>query len=119
MSVSGDVTIRATSQDYIDWQLLQEDGTTPISLESAISVTLRLQNKVDKSVIEFKTTDDPQKFFITDATNGKVQLRPAADDFTSIASYDFHIIVIDSIGNHPVPEDRDYTLQVIDHYPPS
>lgn len=117
MTVSGNVTIRTGSQDYIDWQVLQEDGVTPISLAGVTSVTIRFQNKIDDTVIEFKTTDVPQKLFITDAPNGKIELRPTITDFTAVAMYRFHIIVIDSVGNHPVPEDQDYTLDVIDSYP--
>jgi len=117
MDVVGDATIRVGSQDYMKWQLLQEDGVTPISLAGVTSVSIRFQNKEDLTVVEFKTTDNPQKFFITTASTGKVELRPAVGDFTAIASYHFHIIVTDSVGDHPVPEGKDYTLQVIDSYP--
>ena len=119
MSVSGDVIIKATSQDYIRWQLLEEDGVTPISLVAATSVKLRLKDKITDAVIEFKSDDDPQKFFIVDAATGLVELRPAAGDFTSIASYSFQSILVDSIGEHYNPEDKNYTLQVLDNYPPA
>lgn len=114
-----DIVIRATTEDYISWQVLKEDGTTAISLAGADSVTLRLKNKLNDTVTEFKTTDNPQKLFVTDAANGKFELRPAAGDFPSESSYDFHIIVTDSIGNHPVPENKNYTLRVIDDYAPA
>jgi len=117
--VSGDVTIRTGSQDYIKWQLLLEDSVTPISLAGADDVIIRFKNKTDDTIVEFKVTDNPQKFFITDAANGKIELRPAVGDFTTIASYKFHIIPVDSVGNHPIPEGRDYTLQVIDSYAPA
>jgi len=119
MEVIGDVTIRAGSQDYIEWQLLQEDGITPISLVSATSVTLRFKHKVSDAVTEFKTTDNPQKLFIKDAADVEIQLRPAVADFTVVGSYKFHTIVVDGIGNHPIPEGENYTLQVIDSYPSS
>lgn len=118
MLVSGNVTIRATSNDFVGWQLFQEDGVTPIDISAATLVTLRLEKRDDNAVTEFKTSDIPQKLFITDATNGKVELRPASDDFPVKSSYKFHIIYTDSAGDHPVPENIDYTFQVIDDYAP-
>jgi hypothetical protein len=112
--VNGDVTIRAGSQDYITWQLLQEDGVSPVDLSTANEVALRLKNKKDKTTKSFSTIDVPQKFLLEDAENGKIQLRPAADDFPLAAQYDFYVDVIDSIGSHPIPEDQNYKLKVID-----
>jgi hypothetical protein len=113
MVTVGDLTTKVGNQDYLTWQTLQEDGVTAIDLSAATGVTLSLKNLADDAVTEFKTTDVPQQLFITDVSNGKIQLRPAASDFSAKAVYSLEIIVVDSIGNHNIPNDKYYTFKVI------
>ena len=111
--VTGDLIITAGSQDYITWQLLQDDGVTAIDLSAATKVELKMTNLDTGAAKNFATDDVPKKLFITDAANGKIQLRPAADDFPAAARYEFYIVFTDAIGGHPVPEDKRYEFRVI------
>jgi len=118
MRVNADATIRAGTQDYKVWQIRQNDGETPVDLSLATRVIMRLQDEETGEVTEFATDDASPILYIKDATVGKVELRPGADTFDEDTSYLFHFIVVDSIGNHPVPEDHDGHLKVINSYPP-
>jgi hypothetical protein len=109
------LTIRAGSQDYIDWELLNEDET-PISLTSAVELVFVMLRLSDKQKIEYSTKDSPQKFFVIDDDLGQVQLRPASDDFSSPDDYKIWVNVIDVVGSHPVPEDKNEDLKVIGNF---
>ena len=108
----GDLSIRAGSQDYKTWQI-QEDGVA-VDLSAATSAILRMREKNSGTTKVFSTDDATQKFFISDASNGKVQFRPAADDFTEAATYYFYVDFVDSIGVHSVAENKNYVLKISD-----
>lgn len=115
VKVVGDIETKIGSQNYITLQLVQEDGITPISLLAAVSATFQYVDVADDTIkVNFNTTDNPQKFFITDAANGKVELRPAVDDFTVKGLFRYHVIIIDSVGPRPAPVGGFYTLEVMD-----
>ncbi len=113
-TVNGDVEIKAGSEDYIDLQLLQDDGVTPVDLSAATSVELRLRNTADQVIKTFATIDASPKLFIIDAAQGKIQLRQKAVDFPGAAIFEYYIVINDAIGAHPVPDgDKLYSLRVV------
>lgn len=112
-TVDGSVTVRAGSQDYTEWQLLEEDGSTVIDLTNATKATLHMKNKNTGAVKEFATDDATQKFFIKTAAQGKVELRPATTDFPLAAEFEFYVSFVDNIGVHAVPEHKNYIFSVI------
>lgn len=114
MNVSGDAKIRAGTQDPKVWQLLKGDGITPISLEGVNSVKMRLRSENTGVVKEFTTGGKLE--ILSPATDGKVQLTPAIDDFSEIDTWLFHFVINDAGGNHPVPEDQDEAITVISNY---
>ena len=109
-TVSGNVTIRAASQDTVTWQLVQSDGSTVIDLTNATAAALRMVNNSGERK-EFLTTGS--KFAISDAANGKVKLSPATTDFTETGDWQFYVEYTDSSGIHTVPENKNDTLRVI------
>lgn len=113
-TVNGDVTQRAGSQDFIDWQLLQSDGSTAIDLTNATKATLRLKNTDTGDTKAFATDDVSPKFFITTAADGKVELRPATTDFASAGEWEFYVDYVDANGIHSVPEHKNYTMRIIE-----
>ena len=117
MKVNGSGKIRAGTQDPKEWQFLEADGTTPVDLTNATKVTMRLKNETTAVSQDLDTEGLLE--IVTPATDGKVKLSPAADTFPAKATYRFYFIITDSIGNHPIPEDHDETLEIIDNYPPS
>ncbi|MFH2002317.1 MAG: hypothetical protein ABIK28_21780 [Planctomycetota bacterium] len=120
MKVEGSATIRAGTQDYKQWQFLESDGETAIDLTDVTEVVMRLKNETTGTVTEISTEDAPTALeILSPATDGKVQLRPSPTVFSGQATYRFHFILTDSVGAHPIPEDHDETLKVIDGYPPS
>jgi len=112
--VDGNANLTAGTQDYKSWQLVDEDGVTPISLAGITSITLLFINRDDGTTKSFINTGASPKLFITDAVNGKIQLRPAVTDFPVKASFLFYVEIIDSIGVHAVPEGKRYIFTVID-----
>jgi hypothetical protein len=115
--VEGDVTIRVGSEDYVDLQLLQDDGVSPVNISGATKVELRLRSRDGEETIKkFADDDVPQKLYVTDAEQGEIQLRQVAADFATIMDYDFFVVITDSIGNHPVPEDKFYTWSAVESF---
>lgn len=109
-TVSGDTELRAGSEDPLTWQLLEDDGVTPIDLTGISALTLRMKERTTTAV---KLFIGP-KFTVTDATNGKVQLQQVAADFTAVATYEFYVSFADSGGNaHAVPDSpKNYIFRV-------
>jgi hypothetical protein len=120
VKVSGDAIIRAGSEDFKEWQFLQADSVTPISLEAAAKVTIRLKEEPTGAVTEYNTVDDPTKIeMLVPLSQGIVRLMPAADTFPSASRYIFHFILETATGKKiPIPEDHNEALTVIDDYAP-
>lgn len=114
--VDGNANLTAGTQDYKSWQLLEEDGVTPISLAGIGSITIIFINRDDGTTKEFINTGGSPKFFITDDVNGKVQLRPAVSDFPIKSSYLFYWKIVDGVGIHAVPEKKRYIFTVVDNF---
>lgn len=118
IKVKGSATLRKGTMDYKRWQIVESDGETAVDLTNATSVVLQLKDENDGTISEFSTADgSPILFLIGPLTDGIVELRPASDTFDTVTAYMFHFTVIDSVGPHPVPEDRDERLRIIDNYP--
>ena len=116
--VSGNATIRAGSSDVKTYQLLQNDGITPISnFTSATKIYMRLTNVKDGVVTELKSDDPSPKITFNNKTEATVDV--VFSDFTEPAVYKFHFRWSADSMWYPVPEDRDETLRIISDYPPS
>lgn len=109
-TVSGDAKLRVGSEDPLTWQLLEDDGVTPINLTGITVLTLRMKNRSTGAV---KLFIDP-KFTVTDAANGKVKLEQVAADFPAVATFEFYISFKDSAGKpHAVPDSsKNYIFRV-------
>lgn len=109
-TVSGDTELRAGSEDPLTWQLLEDDGVTPINLTGITVLTLRMKDRDTGTV---KLFVDP-KFAVTDAANGKVKLQQVAADFPAVATYEFYISFTDSASKaHAVPDSpKNYIFRV-------
>jgi hypothetical protein len=116
--IKGDCDIRIGSTDPKTWQLLNADGT-PFSLEGATKVTFRRQDEATGTTTDIDTVNHPTKLeFLSPASAGKIRFTPASNEFSNPALFRFFFIVDDADGSHPIPEGRDYTLRVLDNYPP-
>lgn len=109
-TVSGDTKLRAGSEDPLTWQLLEDDGTTPINLAGISALTLRMKNRDTGAA---KLFVDPE-FTVIDAARGKVQLEQVAGDFPAVATYEFYISFTDSTSKaHAVPDSpKNYIFRV-------
>ncbi|HHT9120343.1 MAG TPA: BppU family phage baseplate upper protein [Candidatus Hypogeohydataceae bacterium YC41] len=104
------LTIRATSQAPIDFQLL--DGGNPIDL-TGFTVELRLSDNTGATK-SFNTTDSPAKLAVVDAVNGKLRLFPDTPDFASATIYYGFFWIIDGSGKrHAVSENENFSITVI------
>lgn len=112
--LNGNVTMRAKSQDYKILQIFEDDGVTPINLTNATVAVLRLKNIRTGGIKVFSTEDIPKLLFFLDRTLGKIQLRPSVDSFPIAEKYNYHLSFTDSIGEHPAPEDKNYSWDVIE-----
>jgi len=105
------VTVRESSTDYLDFQLLS--ASTGIDLSTAIRVQLVIKDK-DGTVVTHSTDDASPQLYITDAVNGKVQFRPHLGDLTYWRGpYQCHFwVVISALVKGSVPEDEEFTIKV-------
>lgn len=111
-TVNGNITIRVGSEDYVDIQLLQEDGVTPIDLTVATKAVMKLVD-LDGNIKKFATNDPSPKLFFDDIrTTGKLQLRQTGSDFSAAAAWRYYVEIWDSVGLHPVPERKEYSFTV-------
>ena len=118
--VNGSAIIRKGTQDYKQWQFVLSDGVTAVDLSAATKVIMRIKNEAAGTSVEYKTDDgSPILYMLDPKTDGKVELRPAADTFDTVGKFIFHFIIVDSVGNKPIPEHRNEVLEVIDDYPVS
>lgn len=119
VKTSGDAIIRAKTEDYKEWQFLEADGETPVSLEGATRVMLRLKEVSTGTITEHATDDDPILLeMLVPLADGKVRLKPASTTFPSATTYIFHFWITDAGGKKiPIPEGVDGTLKVIEDYP--
>lgn len=69
---------REGSTDYVIIDLL--DDNSPYDLSAVDHVVLRLKPATGDAV-EYSSAGSSPKLFITDATNGEMELRPASTDF--------------------------------------
>lgn len=118
MIVDGNTNIRQGSEAFIAWILMEVNGETPIDLTVVSTAVLHFRHRiVVMDPILFSTRDDPQKLTIGEPRNtGKVTLKPAVDDFSVVGEYDMFIMLFEARGQHPVPEQRNYTFTVISSY---
>ena len=110
-TVSGNVIVRAESEDPITWQMLKDDGVTPIGdLTGITDLTLRL---IDVKSQVAKLFVDP-KFIVSDALESEVTLKQVKTDFPLATLFEFYTSFTDGVGNgKAVPEDKNYTFRVI------
>ena len=102
-------TVRATSQRIIQFQLL--DGTTPINLTGLSYIELRLT--LEGVIKSFKTTDSTPLLFVTDATLGKLELRPATNTFTAMGDWKGFFWLVETSGKiQAVPEKEDAVVSI-------
>lgn len=106
--VSGNFSLRVGSVDKKRWRLIQGLNNDPIDLSSATSVVLRMED-IDTGEQKTFSSGGPSPQFIIfgDPVNGEVEFSPEEDDFTSPATWNFYIDVVDVDGSHPVPEEHE------------
>lgn len=102
---------REGSTGYIIIDLLDDNEAYDIS--AADHVVLVLKPAIGDAV-EFSTDDSPAKLFITDGTNGEIELRPASTDFdTEKGPYTGYIkVYITSTRWESFPNHEEFIIDV-------
>ena len=108
-TVSGNVELRAGSEDPVPLALRKDDGVTPISLVGISELTLRLEDTATGTV---KTFTSP-KFVVENASLGEVKLLQVEADFPSQTTYLYYVTFKDGAGKlHKVPENLNYLFEI-------
>jgi len=113
-TVDGNTIIRVGSEDPVIWNLLQDDGETPIDLTGQTSVELRLEQLESPFTVKSFSTGGGKISVVSEA-NGQVKLSQVAADFDIATSYKFYFkYILADTKVRFVPENINYKLTVID-----
>lgn len=117
MTVDGNATIRQNTNDPKEWQLLQEDGVTPIDITGFTDVEMIFVNQAtDVIAFTFKVSDIPQKLSVVNATLGTLKLSPIITptiDFSVAETYKIFFRVLSGANSaSSIPEKKEYVFTV-------
>ena len=114
---NGHITIRAKSEDPIDFFLWDDDGVEPVDLSNRSGTGFKL------IIVDFETGVEKTSFaegsklvFIDSTDKNHIQLRQKKEDFPAKAEYGYYFIVYDLVGEHPIPDGLTPDLENYYHF---